>query len=194
MSPSHIDFMSNEINRPTADPSLDLRPLQIADLPQILALQARQYPEPLLESAAVIGSKISHCASGWVSWGMFQGTALCAYALAYPWRWSQTPCWNQVLEQPQDCDTLYLHDVAVDPGSEGRGFARQLVARHLGQGRQFGLRQAMLVAVTGAEGYWLKQGFVAVADGRTDPAFGADAVLMRRRLDAGDAGTAVGVA
>ena len=178
--------MLNEITRPASGPSFDLRPLQIADLPQILALQARQYPEPLLESAVVIGSKISNCASGWVSWGMFQDASLCAYALAYPWRWSRTPRWNQVLEQPQACDTLYLHDVAVEKGYEGRGLARRLVARHLGQGRQFGLRQAMLVAVTGAESYWQKQGFIAVAAGRTDPAFGPDAVLMKRALDTRD--------
>jgi ribosomal protein S18 acetylase RimI-like enzyme len=163
-------------------PSIDMRALHVDDLPQMLALQASVYPSALLESAQVLASKIGAVPAGWMSLAATDGDTLCAYALGYPWRSDQQPCWNRPLARQQDCDVLYLHDVAVSKAYAGRGIANELVSQLMQQGQQFGLSRAILIAVEGAQGYWSRLGFVALPTGNTDPAFGGDAVLMQREL------------
>ena len=86
-----------------------------------------------------------------------------AYASAY---WSSvgqiTPL-NGLFSAPhgQAEQVLYLHDLSVVPELAGQGMARQLVQHLVQQARQRGLRQAALVAVQGADGYWARQGFSA---------------------------------
>lgn len=159
-----------------------MRALHADDLPQMLALQASVYPPTLLESGQVLASKIGAVPAGWTSLAATEGDTLCAYALGYPWRSDQQPCWNRPLAQQQDCDVLYLHDVAVSAAYAGRGIAHALVTQLMRQGLQFGLSRAILIAVEGAQGYWSRLGFVAIPTGSTDPAFGDDAVLMQREL------------
>lgn len=162
---------------------LCIRPLRPDDVPQMLALQAAVYPPGLHESAQVLSSKISAVPAGWTSLAATQDEHLCAYALGYPWREDRQPRWNHPLVRYDDCDVLYVHDVAVSSACAGRGIARSLVSRLLLQGARFGLDRAILIAVEGAQGYWSRHGFVASKAGQVDPAFGSDAVLMSRRLD-----------
>lgn len=161
---------------------IGLRALRIDDLPQMMALQASVYPPALLESAEVLASKISAVPAGWSSLAATEGDTLCAYALGYPWRSDRQPGWNRPLALQHDCDVLYLHDVAVATAYAGRGIAGQMVRHLMQQGQQCGLSRAILIAVEGAQGYWSRLGFIATAAGRTDPAFGSDAVLMQREL------------
>jgi ribosomal protein S18 acetylase RimI-like enzyme len=174
--------MSIEKHNRVWPPSIDMRALHADDLPQMLALQASVYPPALLESGQVLASKIGAVPAGWTSLAVIDGDTLCAYALGYPWRSDQQPCWNRPLARQQDCDVLYLHDVAVSTAYAGRGIANVLVSQLMRQGRQFGLSRAILIAVEGAQGYWSRLGFVALTAASTDPAFGDDAVLMQREL------------
>ncbi len=160
-----------------------IRPLQSEDLPQMLALQEAVYPPALHESAQVLSSKISMVPAGWASLAATQGERLCAYALGYPWRSTLQPRWNHPLAQHRDCDVLYVHDVAVSKACTGRGIAGRLVSQLLLQGARYRLDRAILIAVEGAQDYWLRHGFVAVDTGQVDPAFGSEAVMMLRRLD-----------
>ena len=175
-------MMSIENLSQTRMPSIGLRALHTDDLPQMLALQASVYPPELLESAEVLASKIRAVPASWTSLAATDGDSLCGYALGYPWRSDRQPGWNRPLALQHDCDVLYLHDVAVATAYSGRGIAGQMVMHLMQQGQQFGLSRAILVAVEGAQGYWSRLGFVAIAAGGTDPAFGSDAVFMQRTL------------
>ena len=174
--------MSIENRSQTRAPSIGMRALRTDDLPQVLALQASVYPSSLLESGQVLASKISFVPAGWTSLAACDGDTLCAYALGYPWRSNLQPSWNRPLALQQDCDVLYLHDVAVSRAYAGRGIANALVSQLMRQGQQFGLSRAILIAVEGAQRYWSRLGFVAIPAASIDPAFGDDAVLMQREL------------
>lgn len=165
---------------------LCIRALHIHDLPRMLALQSGVYSPELLESEAVLASKIRATPPGWISLAAVHGDTLCAYALACPWRSDAIPRWNHSLTPQHDCDVIYLHDVAVDHAYAGRGIARKMVSQLLQQGRRFGLARAVLIAVDGAQGYWSRLGFVASDSSPTDPAFGDGAVLMLRDLNRSD--------
>ncbi|MGO1766998.1 hypothetical protein CAP48_07875 [Advenella sp. S44] len=174
--------ISTENKGQTASPPLRMRPLRSNDLPQMLALQADVYPPALLESAEVLSSKIDMVPAGWTSLAAVDGEILCAYAIGYPWRSDRQLCWNRPLARQHNCDVLYLHDVAVSPSYARQGIAGQLVSQLMQQGRQFGLANAILIAVAGAHGYWSRLGFMPDESRRTDPAFGARAMLMRCSL------------
>jgi len=174
------------IGRASGQP-LCIRALGLDDVPRMLDLQAEVYPPGLHESAQVLSSKISAVPAGWTSLAATQGGHLCAYALGYPWRADLQLRWNQSLVRSDDCDVLYVHDVAVSVACAGRGIARDLVSQLLLQGARFGLDRAILIAVEGAQSYWSRHGFVAADAGQVDPAFGSDAVLMSRRLDLSEA-------
>ena len=167
----------------------NLAPIGHAHLPGVMAVQARAYGPALLESPEVLGSKLR--APGGTCWGAFsagQGgaaPALCAYAIAHALPQGQPLVLNKPLTftaAPVLDDWLYVHDIAVDPAFAGSGLAARLLAEVLGAGRGLGLRQAMLVAVQGAQAYWVRHGFVAATPPMPVQGFGGDAVWMARAL------------
>jgi ribosomal protein S18 acetylase RimI-like enzyme len=111
---------------------------------------------------------------------------LIGYMFSHPWTRHRPPALHQMLgEIPRDADCWYIHDVAVDSTARGSGMVRAVVDRVLRDAAGAGYRIAMLVAVSGADGYWQKLGF---KDATTDALrrklkdYGDDAVYMERTL------------
>ncbi|WP_115766709.1 GNAT family N-acetyltransferase [Massilia oculi] len=83
-----------------------------------------------------------------------------------------------------DADTLYLHDLAVDPRALGRGLARALVEHLLDLGRGLDLPHAALVSVQDSTRFWNGFGFEARATSDAGLfTYPPGAVYMARPLD-----------
>ncbi|ARU05853.1 hypothetical protein CCO03_15260 [Comamonas serinivorans] len=133
--------------------------------------------------------------------------ALAAYLIALPIRWPELPALNAIPESERgpgpgpgagsgpdsplgtapQADTLYLHDLALQPQARGSGLARRLVREVLAAGQARGLRTAALIAIQGSVPFWQAQGFAGVAPDSAELArklrsYGAEAQLMRRSL------------
>ena len=185
--------------------SVQFAPIGHADLPGVTAVQARAYGAQFLEAPEVLGSKLR--ATGGTCWGAFaagpsapgasrnaarelddrpHAVRLCAYAIAHTVPRGAPLVLNKVLPAadalPAAGDWLYVHDIAVDPAWTGAGLAAQLLDAVLAAGRRLSLRQAMLVAVQGADAYWARHGFVAQPPPMPVQGFGDGAVWMVRAL------------
>lgn len=149
--------MSNLAASATLPRSWQLRTLTPADVGGVLDIQDQCYGEEFVESEAVFTRRLQQSHN--CSWAAQQDGLLVAYLAAY---WSGhgkvTPLDGDFLAMP-DASVLYLHDMAVMPDQAGQGMARQLLHAAMGQASARGMRQAALVAVRGAHGYWAQQGF-----------------------------------
>ena len=136
---------------------MNLRPLHHWPIEAVMAVQASAYGPHLLESAHVLAAK------------MAVGRNLCLGLGAPP----AVPC-------APDC--VYLHDFAIAPAHRGQRLAALLLRQVLQNARAAGLRHAVLVAVQGADAWWLRHGFTPAAPPQPLASFGAAAVWMTRGL------------
>jgi N-acetylglutamate synthase-like GNAT family acetyltransferase len=56
-------------------------------------------------------------------------------------------------------NTLYIHDIAVDPSMRSGGLGAQILEHMIRDAVRLNLPTLTLTAVEGASGYWLRQGF-----------------------------------
>jgi GNAT superfamily N-acetyltransferase len=164
-----------------------IRPMQPADLAQVLALQEQAYAgaefEP--ERVEVYTNRMllapAFCLVDLAPDGHLQG-----YLVSHPWRDGAPPALDAILDRLPEAPTCwYLHDCAVDAAAKGRGVAARLHHVAVNHARALGLRRAALVAVGGASGFWRRFGYAprdlqGMAQRLVD--YGADAVFMERSL------------
>lgn len=140
---------------------LTVRPLSLADIDGVLAIQARTYPGFLLESRGFYVNRLdlapSHC---WVASG---DDKLLGYLIAYPWTAELPPTLDVPLtELPKNADHWFLHDCAVTPQAQGLGIARQLLQAGINGAVNSALWRASLVSLPSATAFWQSQGYVPV--------------------------------
>jgi GNAT superfamily N-acetyltransferase len=116
---------------------------------------------------------------------------VCAYVFAYPSRLGRVTALHDSFVPAPDADTLYIHDLAVDPRVHGRGLGRRLAQALFDGARRRGLRHSALVAVLEARPFWESLGFVAAPAGekaeegkRLLASYPGQALYMHRLLDA----------
>lgn len=150
-----------------------------ADLDAVLRVQAACYPPPMQEPGAVVLDRLlaasATCVVG------CDGDGVCGYLFAYPSRLGRITALDAPFAVAPDADTLYLHDLSVDPRAVGQGLARALVAHLLAAGRAAGLAHSALVAVQDSARFWRALGYRAQAG--ADPAlasYPAGALYMVR--------------
>lgn len=142
-----------------------LRPMQGADLPAVLALQARAYVPFFHEDEAVFRGKLA-AFPDWCWVAQMADGELAAYLFTQPARLGRPPCLGDGSGSHKDgADTLHLHDMAVSPLARGTGLAARMTAHALEAAQkaelQHGrLRWASLIAVQGSVPYWARHGFV----------------------------------
>lgn len=101
------------------------------------------------------------------------------YLIAHPWHRGAPPALNAVLDVlPTPAQTLYLHDIALLYQARGSGAGAAALALVEQLARAEGLADITLIAVNGADSYWLRQGFTIVDGGAYDPG----TFLMRRAI------------
>lgn len=165
-----------------------------ADWAAIMRIQSEVYHEFHPESEAVMRSKASHSlTTSFVAIDVvedgatdtFSGGAerVVAYCLAHPYPSNRVAVLGTVYsESAADTDNLYLHDLAVQRASSGRGIAQSLLHHVTAVAKSSGYRTISLVAVQNAAGFWVKMGFTPSSDVCVDESYAAAATFMTREL------------
>ncbi len=159
------------------------RPATLADVADVTRL-SKAHLGPYAEGDDVFAERIRLAPEGCFVLAAPGQTV--GYFFSHPWQRAKPPALHQMLGGiPGDADCWYVHDVAVDAAARGGGVVADICARAFEIALAKGHRTAMLVAVSGADRYWRRLGFV---DATTDALrlklkdYGDDAVYMERAL------------
>lgn len=161
---------------------MQLRAITPLDWDAILDIQDECYsqldPEPLhvLQSKWLVSPKtcfvIEH-----------QGS-LVGYCLAHPWTVDTPPSLYQEITTLPKANSLYLHDIAISAKAQGLGAGRKVLNQLHHLANDLGLTSLSLVAVQGADSYWLKMGFSQKAIDKCLASYTDDACYMVSPLSA----------
>ncbi len=137
-----------------------IRRIQSADWPSIARIQAESYPRDVLESLESLQSHW-HVSESTCRVTEVQG-AVVGYILSHPWIRGKIPPLNEVYSSlPANCDSLFIHDLALSPAYRGSGIGDELVQAVVEAGSVLGLTHFSLISVQGSEGFWKRFGFVS---------------------------------
>jgi len=140
---------------------ITIRPMRRADLEAVLRVQAACYPPAMQEAPAILDARLAAAPATCLA--ACDAHGVCGYLFAYPSRLGRVTDLGAPFAVAPDADTLYLHDLAVDPRALGRGLARTLVGNMLERGRGLGLAHAALVSVQDSTRFWSGLGFAVQA-------------------------------
>ena len=132
---------------------MEIRQLEVGDLPLVLVVQEDCYPESLLEDGEIFSCKLRLFPEGCL--GAFEDVELVAYVFSHPWSSGEVvPLHEPLACLPGTPDCVYIHDLAVMRPWRKRGIADLLISRlfDLAHDRHGG--RVSLVAVNRSESYW----------------------------------------
>ncbi|MBL8690526.1 MAG: GNAT family N-acetyltransferase [Rhodospirillaceae bacterium] len=128
-----------------------------ADLQEIKALSERAHPG-LPEDIGVFAERLRLYPDGVLV--CREGDRLEGYAISHPWRRDSAPSLNASIGAiPEDADTYYIHDFALDASARGHGLGSRGIAILKAHARKAGFRTINLVAVNASGGFWESHGF-----------------------------------
>lgn len=169
------------MTKPTHHPHR-CRAILEADWPAILRIQSEVYYEFQPESEVVMRSKAMRGASTCCV-ALDHNASVIGYCLAYPYAADRVASLGRVDQTPLvSTDNLFLHDLAVQPASAGRGVAQALFAHLTTVARGAGYRTLSLVAVQQAASFWTKLGFAPSAQATVNDSYSGNATFMFREL------------
>lgn len=171
------------------DRDLLLRPMRVRDLPHVLHIQYLSHGSGFEESAAVLERKLELAPA--YCWVAEDSERLVAYLFSHPWQGYLPPSLHQRLPAlPATADVWFVHDLALDPAVHGRGVGSSLFRQARRQARAAGWRRSLLVAIQGADQFWLRQGYhriesnaALLAGADLAAVYGTGACLMGCALD-----------
>jgi ornithine decarboxylase len=156
-----------------------VRPIGAGDWTTIAALEAGAYAASgLSEGRAALESRSSPA----TSFVLDAGDRIGGYLLALPYPPFRFPD----LSRPEDTafrtSNLHLHDIVIDDGLRGRGWAKRLLRHLTDTARSSRYDRISLVAVGGTSGFWSARGFAPHPEVPLPAGYGPDAVYMSRAL------------
>jgi len=155
----------------------DWRPMRVADIPSVAAISDAVHGD-YTEQAAVYANRLQLHPRG--CWLLERDGKAIGYLISHPWEGTQPPALNQLIEKlPEPPDHYYLHDLALLPDARGTGAAQVAIVIVQDQAGKAGARRIALTAVNGADAFWGRNGFTAMAAGGT---YGGDSLAMERFL------------
>jgi len=149
----------------------------------ILEIQDKSYQEIGIEDLEVLKSKNSTSPDTCFVCLSNKGDVL-GYLLAHPWSGITPPKLFEPLPNIEQCDYLYLHDMAVSPQSKGKGIGRAIALKLFEVAQYKGIKSVSLVAVQGAQSFWSIIGFQEVTGVNVCSSLWRKAVLMEKILAA----------
>ncbi|EGM70794.1 GNAT family N-acetyltransferase [Shewanella sp. HN-41] len=134
-----------------------LRAITPQDWDAILQIQAECYSQLDPEPLHVLQSKWQVSPQ---SCFVFEvNNAVVGYCLAHPWTVNIPPALYEPITHLPKANTLYLHDIAISAKAQGLGAGTKALTRLKLLADRYNLDSLSLVAVQGADSYWLKMGF-----------------------------------
>ena len=160
---------------------MDIRLIEDSHWSDILAIQAKAYHEVDLETLDVLKSKqVASPETCFVCISKQNETL--GYLLAHPWGDSEPPKLFVQLLDTINSQTLYLHDMAVDPYSKGQGIGRTMMAKLIEVAKAKGFKRINLVAIQGADSFWSSLGFKVIVGANISSTYGENAVFMEMEV------------
>jgi len=147
----------------------------------ILEIQDKSYQEIGIEDLEVLKSKNEASPDTCFVCLSNKGEVL-GYLLAHPWSGITPPKLFEPLPNIEQCDYLYLHDMAVSPQSKGKGIGRTAALKLFEVAQNKGIKSVSLVAVQGAQSFWSIIGFQEVTGVNICSSYGEKAILMEKIL------------
>jgi len=148
----------------------------------ILEIQDQSYREVCTEELDVLKSK-NDASPDTCFVCLSKNGAVEGYLLAHPWSGISPPKLFEPLPNIENCEYLYLHDMAVNPQSKGNGIGRTAALKLFEVAKEKGINRITLVAIQGAESFWSVFGFQEVKGMAISSSYGDKAVLMEKVLD-----------
>jgi GNAT superfamily N-acetyltransferase len=143
-------------------PSAAWRAMETADLPAVERAGDAIHPA-YPEEPGVFAERLGLYPAGCfvlVDEGTIEG-----YAVSHPWLFGEPPKLNSRLGRlPDRADTFYIHDIALLPRMRGRRCGVAIVAVLARLAMKAGFGTMSLVAVSGSEAFWQRNGFDSVED------------------------------
>ncbi len=153
-----------------------IRPIQEPDWAPILRLQDEAYHALDPESEVVLRSKVQLGPETCLV--ACQAERVIGYCLAHPWLANEPASLYQIYRQPKAEEGLYLHDMVVSPQAQGQGVAVRFLQHLARHARTHNFNRISLVAVQGADRYWLRHQFCPLPCTKDLSAYGPGAVYM----------------
>jgi ribosomal protein S18 acetylase RimI-like enzyme len=160
---------------------MNWRNMTVDDVKSVMRVGDEGHPD-LPESKAVFEERLKLFPEG--CFVLVEDDEIRGYAISHPIRRHQPPALDSLLgEIAADADHYYIHDVAILPGSRGRGLAAECIGRLLVIAKPYSA--ACLVSVYGTSTFWSRFGFVAAPVDETLSTklldYGPDAIFMTRQ-------------
>lgn len=153
-----------------------------SDWSTILRIQREVYYEFTPESEAVMRSKATRGPRTCFV-AIDEQFAIVAYCLAHPYPPNQVAVLgtaDSIALEPTN--NLYLHDLAVQKVSTGRGIAQLLFDHLTAVAKLSGYQTMSLVAVQQAAGFWKKLGFTSSTQATISKSYTGNAIFMTRAV------------
>lgn len=150
---------------------------------KILEIQEESYQEIGTEELEVLKSK-SEASPDTCFVCLSNTEEVFGYLLAHPWSGISPPKLFESLSNIENCEYLYLHDMAISPQSKGKGIGRAAAIKLFEVAQNKEINRVSLVAVQGSESFWSRIGFQEVTGVNVCSSYGEKAVLMEKILAA----------
>lgn len=175
--------MQQPFEKAYADARLTWRRLEPKDIEALVSIADIIHPG-LPERTEVFAERAALFPVGCLALVDHEDDNLYGYAISHPIRYRQLPVldtlWGQL---PTDADQYYIHDVAILPEYQGKGYARTCIEKLLQVANSFATTG--LISVYGTTPFWQKYGFQHVESNKELftklEDYGENAVFLERK-------------
>jgi ribosomal protein S18 acetylase RimI-like enzyme len=135
------------------------RPMRTADIAAAHALSEIVHPG-YPEERAVFEERLRLYPAGCLV--LAQDGGVLGYAISHPYVKNSAPALNTLLGAlPDNCDTYYIHDIAILPQARNSGAGDAIVSILKTHARDADFDAICLIAVNNSAPFWQRHGFVA---------------------------------
>lgn len=137
-----------------------LRPALLTDIPEILRIQALCYTSIEPERASAYTNKLAIAPDCAFVVEQDSGAGLLAYVFALPIQLAEPPALDaDDVGVPANADSLYLHDLAIDPAARGLKLSAPLLDAFFATATRRNLPYCSLIAIQNSAPFWQRYGF-----------------------------------
>ncbi|MFZ3192325.1 MAG: GNAT family N-acetyltransferase [Moraxellaceae bacterium] len=138
-----------------------IRLMQATDLNQVMAIQLTCYSAAYHEALSVLQQRFN--CSPQTAWVAVDEHGVGGYLVAYVSSFGKVTALHSSFACTGQPDTLYIHDLAIDPRLGGQGVAARLIQTAFETAQTKHLRGLALVAVQDSTRFWRRHGFAPLA-------------------------------
>ncbi len=166
--------------------TITLRPISNTDLNAILHIQDLAYRPEYKEIPESISAKML-LSDTYGALAIDENGEVCGYLFAYLLPHDYVSPLNAIVLPRTQLDSLYIQDMVIHPDYQGKGIAQKMYQFALERALESNIKMSTLVAVGGADSYWVRLGYIPVENlsqenKKSLETYGPQAIYMHRKL------------